>query len=196
MLGEQPQADTRAADIRQAFLLNSEHLRSVAYEQWPSMAWYHTDDIMTNLSHNLTRYRRPADQRFILWASAWIRRETLRHRFFHEIFEDNHQLVYSAIQRSLFSCPAEDASREPCDHEADVILHLLQNIKKVDRIMRPEKAKSTTVFYSLVKSRMRGFRSLISDRRNIVDRHLRGYGDLACEYVVSDQEKSEITAAA
>jgi hypothetical protein len=165
-----------ASDIRggveQAFLCNYAEIRNSIYEEWPTantfaFAVHSDEELMARLAMNLYRYRRPADHRFICWAQAWIRRETRRHRFLSEDFDKYFRLLLAAISRGLYLAP-EDWSIEPMDYLADIRLHLLQNPKKIDAILAPEKGKSSSVLYGLARSRMRAVRTKVSDRHALV----------------------------
>jgi hypothetical protein len=154
--------------IQQAFFSNYGEICESIFEEWPDANTFafgvqSDEELMARLALNLHRYRRPADERFICWAKAWVRRETRRHRFLSEDFDKYFRLLLAAISRGLYLAP-EDWAVEPMDHLANIRLHLLENPKKIDGILAPEKGKSTSVLYGLARSRMRAVRTKVSDR--------------------------------
>jgi hypothetical protein len=104
-----------------------------------------------------------------------------------ELFQNNRPLLYKAISGALYQAP-EDCSKGVDDHAQDVFVHLLQKPEKLKGLLFPKRAKSTTVLFSLVKSRMRGVRSLLSDRRALV---LRRAVDIVCETALPDPTDNE-----
>lgn len=165
--------------IQHAFVKSYAEIESAIYMEWPELTFIGAGTIMAALAANLWRYyHQSPDERFTRWATAWVRRQTRRHRFITELFNGSHPLVYAAVQRSLFACLGEDWSQEPADHEADVYLHLLQYPRKIDALLKPIQAKPTTMLYALTRSRMRAVRSKLTDRHALV---VRRAADIACE---------------
>lgn len=168
--------------IPEAFTAQYGHLQQVAFEEWPELSIFGAEQILNALAENLHKYRRPAGPRFMNWASAWVRRETRRHRFLTELFRDHYALVFAAVNRGLFLAPIDYAD-ELKDHEFALYVHLLQNPRKIDALMKPKKAKMTSMLYALAASRTRGYRSRVSDRYGKVNRLLDAgdsFGD--CEW--------------
>jgi hypothetical protein len=94
-----------------------------------------------------------------------------RHRFLAEISRDHHKLLYKAFDQALFQSPAKDFATEPCDLEAEFYLFLLTNPKKLDELMAPGNAKSTTRIFSKAKWRARGYRTFLNDRSTKIGRY-------------------------
>jgi hypothetical protein len=166
MVSEQTHAANRAA-IHECFVANYGLFQSAAYEQWPGLSAFGSEQILNALAANLYRYRRPTGDGLIRWATAWVRREARRHRFLVEQFDKNWHLIAAAIQRSLHG-PLEDRAVEVKDHIADIRLHLLENPRKIDVLLKPKKAKSSSLLYRLAKDRMWGYKSKLGDRRALV----------------------------
>lgn len=157
--------------IEKAFALHYKErdLQAAAYTEWPELTFVGADTIMAALAENLWRYRRPPDSRFLQWATAWVRRQTRRHRFLTELFTNNHQLVYAAIQRGLSKCPAQDWAVEPCDIESEIFIYLLTTPRVIDDLMKPKTAKSSSMLYKLASKHTRSYHtSLNADRRGLV----------------------------
>ena len=187
----QHEYETRA-DVRMAFLNQHAQLKDAAFDEWTELNFDETERIMGALALNLWRYRRSVDERFTRWAMAWVRRETRRYRFLAELRTRYEQLIYAAVERGLYRSPAEDAAIEPCDHLSDLIIHLMEHPRKIDGLIAPQRAKSSTVLYGLMSSRTRAFRSKINKRRVRVVQRLADDSLGECERV----EISEIVAAA
>jgi hypothetical protein len=184
--------------VREAFTVHFGQLQSVAFEEWPELTTFGAEQIMSALAANLHRYRRPAGDGFVCWASAWIRRETIRHRFLTELFQKSHGLIYAAVMRGLYVAPGGDLAVEPSDNEADLYEHLLENPRKIDGMMKPKRAKTSTVLFALAKSRIRAYRSQIANRYALIERHLPDVHESGCEIAPEpdgEEKKDEMLAA-
>ena len=153
--------------IEQAFVLRGGEIQSAVFEEWPDIGPFEPERLMNSLAANLYRYRRPADERFVNWAQAWVRRDARRRKLLTEMLGRYRQLLIAAIERSLHKSAGEDWAVEVEDHIADLQVYLLQNPRKIDVILNPKKAKTTSVLYGLARSRMRAVRSKIKDRRTL-----------------------------
>lgn len=87
------------------------------------------------------------------------------------LIQNNKLLVCKAVNESLFKAP-KDCSCDVDDYAQDVFIHLLEHKEKLPGLLFPTNAKSSTVLYSLVKSRMRGVRKQLTDRHCRVSKRL------------------------
>lgn len=80
---------------------------------------------------------------------------------------------------------------EPCDHESDLYLHLLEHPEKIDGLMKADTAKDSSRLYKLMNSRTRGFKTKIN-RRHAAIRNQYKKGD--CLYIDQVVRPEEIRA--
>lgn len=190
---ESAAAPPQQSAIAQSYIQNFAAIKSAIYEEWPEALFYTEEAVMDSLAANLWRYTRPPGDGFVRWAQAWVRRQTRRYRFLTELNQNHRGLIYAAVQRAMFGSPAEDFAVEPCDNEADLYIHLLENPRKIDVLLKPDRAKPTTRLYGLTKSRQRAYRKKINKRRELVELQ-NGVGK--CESVTSDEEIAAVSASA
>jgi hypothetical protein len=144
--------------------------------EWPAYFVNDCNLILERFADSLWRYRRPVGdgQGFFRWATAWVKRETRRMRFLSELRSKFDELMFAAIVRALYLAP-EDLAIEPEDHISNLLVHLLQYPRKIDALIEPRRGKQSSVLFGLIKSRTRGYRKKLRDRRKLMEERSRLY---------------------
>lgn len=161
-------------DIAAAFFLEYPALRDAVYLEWPDASVLDTDQIIGALAANLHRYRRPPGDGFRLWAQAWVRRQTRRFRFLVQMKTEFRRLIYAAATRAMYECIAQDDAVEVTDSEHALYEYLWEFPRKLDELMLPGTAKTSSRIYKKAATRERGRRKLITENHTTMRHRVNG----------------------
>lgn len=175
--------------VLKSFRENQTTIHAAALEAAGAMQ--KANEALSRLSINLYRYRREPDEAFIRWACAWVQREVKRLAYIERIFTEFPKLVFAAASRSVGMSFVQDYALEPCDHEADLYVYLMEKPKKIDKMLLAGTAKDSTRLYRLVNSRTRGLKTKMNRRHAAIRNR---YKDGDCLYVDQVVRPEEIRA--